>query len=236
MKTILIDLNTYMYTIFDKINIFLKFLCIIKSKLNFFREKNIMDEFEQNRTFIQDVTEGWDQSEASDKELFIKAYEFAKEVHKEQYRDEGSPYITHIEGIIDILRNELNDMNYYKWAVVALHDVLEDSNTTYEELKSMFGELIAREVDLLTKRKSYDLGEYLKRMEDYEYSATIIKIKLADRLHNVRSLNHIIDNKREKVYKYIKETESYYLPLSQKYNELLYDKLVSELKNLKEKL
>lgn len=194
-----------------------------------------MDEFELNRTFIKDVAEGWEQSEKSDKELFIKAYEFAKEVHKEQYRDEGSPYITHIDGIIDILRNELNDMNYYKWTVVALHDVLEDSNTTYEELKSMFGELIAMEVDLLTKRKSYDLGEYLKRMEEYEYSASIIKIKLADRLHNVRSLNHIIDNKA-KVDRYIKETESYYLPLAQKYNELLYDKLVSELKNLKEKL
>lgn len=199
------------------------------------QDKN-MDEYEQNKIFIQDVTEGWDQSEASDKELFIRAYEFAKEVHKEQYRDEGSPYITHINGIIDILKNELNDMNYNKWTVVALHDVLEDSNTTYEELKRMFGETIAQKVDLLTKKRSIDIGEYIKRMEDYEYSATIIKIKLVDRLHNVRSLKYIIDSNKEKVLKYIGETENYYLPLAQKYNERLYNKLFSEVKDLKEKL
>lgn len=199
------------------------------------QDKN-MDEYEQNKIFIQDVTEGWDQSEASDKELFIRAYEFAKEVHKEQYRDEGSPYITHINGIIDILKNELNDMNYNKWTVVALHDVLEDSNTTYEQLKRMFGETIAQKVDLLTKKRSIDIGEYIKRMEDYEYSATIIKIKLVDRLHNVRSLKYIIDSNKEKVLKYIGETENYYLPLAQKYNERLYNKLFSEVKDLKEKL
>jgi len=192
-----------------------------------------MDDFEKDKLFIQEVTEGWEQSEKSDKELFEKAYNFAKEIHRGQYRDEGSPYITHIDGIIDILENELNDHNYYKWAVVALHDVLEDSDVTYEELKNKFGYIIAKEVDLLTKKQGYDIEQYIKQMEEYEYSATVIKIKLSDRLHNVRSLKNILDSNKDKVDRYIAETEKIYLPLAQKYSMYIYDKLVSEIRALK---
>lgn len=123
---------------------------------------------EDERFFMLDVTEGWRESKKKDEEEFNKAYALAKEVHKYQFRDEGTPYISHIDGIIDIMKNELEDKNYRAWMVIALHDVLEDSNEiTYKDLENLFGKYTAEEVQLLTKSKDISIETYLKNMEEY---------------------------------------------------------------------
>lgn len=194
------------------------------------------DTFEEIQYLMKSWGEGWKEAEEKEREMFLKAYEFAKEVHKNQVRDEGTPYISHIDGIIDIMKNELNDANLYKYTIIALHDVIEDSDYTYEDLVSMFNKVTADVVMVLTKEKGTDIQQYLSKIENSEFSATAIKIKLCDRLHNVRSLKNILETDRDKVLKYIEETEKYYLPFAEKHNEILFKKLSFEISNLKEQL
>lgn len=160
--------------------------------------------------------------ELNDREMFEKSYSFACDVHKDQLRDEGKPYITHVDGILDIFKNELKDFDYYIWTIVALHDVLEDSLHTKNDLSNLFDEYISIVVDVLSKQKGQTISDYLYRMENHEFNSVIIRIKLADRLHNVRSLKNIVKTKPKKVIKYIHETKLYYLPLAKKYNSYLY--------------
>ena len=193
--------------------------------------------YEEEIKIINDASWGWEKSENEDKKLFNKAYKIACDVHKNQVRDEGTPYITHIDAILKIFKDELFDSNYIIWVVIALHDVLEDSNEyTYDDIEKLFNENIAKEVQLLTKEKGQNIESYIIKMKEYEYSYSLIKIKLADRLHNVRSLNYIINKNREKVIKYIEETEKYYLPLADEYNKMLYQKLKEEIEIVKGKL
>ncbi|MFW6015857.1 MAG: HD domain-containing protein, partial [bacterium] len=166
---------------------------------------------------------------------FLKAYNIAKEVHKNQFRDEGTPYITHIDGILKILKNELQENSFDTYTIVALHDVLEDSDKyTKEDLAEIFDPYLADFVDVLTKKEGMSIEEYLKQILNYKYNNIVIEIKLADRLHNVRSLKKIIKTKLEKVKKYIKETEDYYLPIALDNHKELYHLIKSELDTLKE--
>lgn len=183
---------------------------------------------------MQDISEGWENAELEDKLLFEKAYALAVDVHKNQTRDQGSPYITHIDGIIDIIENELGYNNYTYKILAALHDVLEDSLVIkFNDLKNMFGENIATMVQLLTKTKDLTVEQYLKRMEDYKYPYVVAFVKLVDSLHNVRSLYFILSSNSPKVEKYIIETETYYLPFAQKFDEEVYLLINHELDKIK---
>jgi GTP diphosphokinase / guanosine-3',5'-bis(diphosphate) 3'-diphosphatase len=92
---------------------------------------------------------GWDEME-----VFSKAYKVAMDAHEGQERDEGTPYITHIDGVVDILTNELDIKLEMVLSVAILHDVLEDSDKyPYEKIKELFGANIANGVMLLTKKK-----------------------------------------------------------------------------------
>lgn len=183
--------------------------------------------------FIQDVSGGWDITEKENKKEFEKAYAFAKEVHKDQFRNEGTPYITHIDEILNIIKYELNNSDYSAWTVIALHDVLEDSNYTYEDLNQMFDEYVADDVRVLTKTKDMDTEQYIKNLESHRYSEQVIEIKLADRLHNVRSLKNILKSDKAKVLRYLAETEMHYIPLAKRHNNILLDKLKQEIKEVK---
>lgn len=165
--------------------------------------------------------------------LFKKAYRLACTVHSGQTRDEGSPYITHIDGVIDILQNELQDYNLGKWIIATLHDVLEDSDLTCEELREMFCEMVANYVSILTKEDGQSIEDYIQRMRDHEDNRFIIEVKLADRLHNVRSLKYILDVNPKKVQRYINETEAYYIPLAKEFQPKFYNKLMFELEYIK---
>lgn len=171
-----------------------------------------------------------------DQELFNKAYALATKVHKLQTRDEGTPYITHIDAILNLLRTELNLDDDALFCVAALHDVLEDSDiVTFEALEKEFGYTIAHEVKLLTKKKGQTIESYLHDITTYEFSTRTVNVKLCDRLHNVRSLQSILTSRPDKARTYITETETYYLPIALQHN-LLYDQLISELTQLKQLL
>lgn len=168
-----------------------------------------------------------------DQELFNKAYALATEVHKHQTRNEGTPYITHIDAILNLLRTELNLDDDALFCVAALHDVLEDSDSvTFETLEKEFGYPIAHEVWLLTKKKGQSIESYLQGITEYSFSTRTVTVKLCDRLHNVRSLQSILTTRPDKVRAYIAETEAYYVPIALQHN-LLYDQLISELTDLK---
>lgn len=178
----------------------------------------------------EEIESQFTQVEKFEKELFKKAYDLAKTVHKNQTRDDGAPYITHIDGVLDIFQNELKaDGLFLLNIVTVLHDVIEDSSYTRDDLKSMFTEMIADWVDELSKKNNQATEDYLNGIS---FLGTA-NIKLADRIHNVRSLKLILNSKPEKVKKYIKETENYYLPFAEKNNLLAYDILKKELINIK---
>jgi len=166
-----------------------------------------------------------------EKTTFEKAYALANDAHKFQLRDEGSPYITHIDGIIEILKNELKIRGDMVLTVAALHDVLEDCDKySYDNIKEYFGEDIANAVNLLTKSDGQDVGEYLKRIDDSEYSSWLMIVKLADRLHNLRYLKST--NNKDKIQRKSFETRKYFMDYAKRYNEYLYNQINKELEKL----
>ena len=113
-----------------------------------------------------------------DQALYEKAYEFAKEKHGTQKRIGGAPYITHPVAVADILKKEGYDIEYQ---IVALfHDLLEDTNATEDEIRSIAGEEVLQAVKLLTKEKGYDMQTYVTRIRQ---NPIAYAVKGADRLH-----------------------------------------------------
>lgn len=159
------------------------------------------------------------------------AYLIAQDAHKDQLRDEGAPYITHIDGVIEILKNELQIESDLILSVAALHDVLEDSKKyPYELLKHTFGITLADAVLLLTHDKTIDVGLYLTSIDQREDIPWLMKIKLADRLHNLRSLQKITD--QAKIKNKCRETRKYYLSFAKKHSPYLFAEIQKYLEKL----
>jgi len=138
-----------------------------------------------------------------DQALYEKAYEFAKEKHGIQKRIGGAPYITHPVAVADILKKEGYDIEYQ---IVALfHDLLEDTDATEDEIRSIAGEEVLQAVKLLTKEKGYDMQTYVTRIRQ---NPIAYAVKGADRLHNLRTASCTSRHFRQK---YITETETWYL-------------------------
>ncbi len=131
-----------------------------------------------------------------DTSMIEKAYKCAEELHKGQYRQSGEPYIIHPLNVAYILAN----MNADSDTICAglLHDTLEDTKITKEELKEMFNESVANLVDGVTKiskmnfssKKDANLANTRKIITGITEDVRIIIIKLADRLHNMRTLQY----------------------------------------------
>lgn len=152
-----------------------------------------------------------------DKEVIIKAYNLANEAHKGQMRLSGEPYVIHPIEVASILVDIGLDTNTI--AAALLHDVVEDSEYTYEDIEKQFGEEVAELVEGVTK-----LGkiEYKSREEEQADNVRkmvlamakdirVVLIKLADRLHNMRTLRFKSPEKqREKA----KEVFDIYAPLA----------------------
>ena len=150
--------------------------------------------------------------------LVLKAYDFANEKHKGQLRKSGEPYIIHPLQVAYILTTI--DMDEATICAALLHDVVEDTEITHEDLIKEFGEEIANLVDGVTKLSK--LQEYTtikeQQVEDYRKmflsmgrDIRVILIKLADRLHNMRTLKFLT---RDRQIANAKETIDLYAPLA----------------------
>lgn len=159
-----------------------------------------------------------------------RAYALAEAAHKGQRRDEGAPYIIHPVRVAIALVDELQIHSPSLICSALLHDVIEDSPTTREEIAGEFGEEIARIVWLLTKFEDVSLSDYLDAIEDAAETGAPI-VKLCDRLDNLRSLAD--SPKLEKKYRYIRTTEFFYLPLASRTNSYLHDEISRLLEDVR---
>ena len=171
-------------------------------------------------------------SPEADLELLRRAYVFSALEHKGQVRHSGEPYLVHPLEVADFLA----DMKLDVVAVSAglLHDVVEDTLTTPERIAELFGAEIAHVVEGVTKigaipfssreeRQAENLRKMLLAMVD---DIRVILVKLADRLHNMRTLHHLPEERRVKI---AQETIDIYAPIA---NRLGMSKVKNELEEL----
>ncbi len=151
-------------------------------------------------------------------ETLSKAYNFALKAHEKQKRDEGSPYIIHPIAVADIL-TELK-LDSATIATGLLHDTIEDTHATYQTIENEFGKEVADLVDGVTKISEFEnqaisnskAENFRKLILATSKDIRVLLVKLADRLHNMRTINFVIDtNKR---IKKAKETMEIYAPLA----------------------
>ncbi|MBC8414261.1 MAG: bifunctional (p)ppGpp synthetase/guanosine-3',5'-bis(diphosphate) 3'-pyrophosphohydrolase [Nitrospira sp.] len=165
-------------------------------------------------------------------DLLRRAYAFSNEVHFKQKRKEGTPYIEHPLAVAAILCSMRLDIN--SLAAGLLHDTIEDTDTTVEDIRGLFGEDIAFLVESLTKlgkmefKTSEDVQaeNFRKMFLAMAEDTRVILIKFADRLHNMRTLEYLSLEKREKISR---ETMEIYVPLA---NRLGIGWLKSEFEDL----
>ncbi len=152
-----------------------------------------------------------------DKDKIQKAYEFIKEKHKGQKRASGEDYIIHPIEVAKIL-GELN-MDPTTIISALLHDVLEDTDTSYEDLKGEFGQEVADIVEGVTKIgkikfrrvQEAQAENYRKLLLAMSKDIRVIVVKLADRLHNMRTLKFLRKDKRVRI---AKETMEIFAPIA----------------------
>lgn len=151
-------------------------------------------------------------------EIITKAYNLAKEAHKGTRRKSGEPYIMHPLAVARIVCKEMG-LGSTSISAALLHDVVEDTDYTVEDLKMMFGEKIAHIVDGLTKISHGMFGEnvseqaenFRKLLLTMSEDIRVILIKIADRLHNMRTLSSMAPAKQ---FKISGETLYIYAPLA----------------------
>lgn len=170
--------------------------------------------------------------EGEDREKVRKAIDFIEERHEHQVRASGEPYIMHpIEVAIT-----LAEMGLDADTVIAalLHDVLEDTPTTYQELKEKFGQGVADIVQGVTKLGKFEFKDmerqkaenYRKLLLATAKDLRVILVKLADRLHNMKTLGYL---RKDKQVRIAKETLEIYVPIA---NRLGVWKIKTELEDL----
>lgn len=152
-----------------------------------------------------------------DKELLRKAFEMAVEAHKTMRRKSGEPYILHPIAVAKICVEEIG-LGVRSTICSLLHDTVEDTDISLEDIEKQFGQEIARIVDGLTKisnvidiNGSQQAENFKKILMTLTDDPRVILIKLADRLHNMRTLESM---KREKQLKISSETVYVYAPLA----------------------
>ncbi len=160
-----------------------------------------------------------------------RAYDLAEEAHRPQRRKSGEPYILHPIAVAMIVANEIG-LGANPICAALLHDVVEDTDHTVKEIREMFGEDVAMLVNVVTKRKadkyetSLQVDNYKQMLQSIHYDIRALLLKLADRLHNMRTLDSMLPHKRLKI---ASETDYFYAPLA---NRLGLYRIKTELENL----
>lgn len=153
----------------------------------------------------------------SDREFLLSAYKYAEQMHANQKRASGEPYFTHPCAVAEILIDLGLDTPTV--AAAFLHDVIEDTPATKEDIVSRFGEEVYTLVDGVTKldkihfqtHEEEDIENFRKIFVAMANDIRVIIIKLADRLHNMRSLNFLSVERQQRI---AKETLEIYTPLA----------------------
>ena len=183
-----------------------------------------------------------------DKQSLIKAFEIANKGHKNQKRYSGEPYITHPLSVAIYLSDMSMDIETITSAI--LHDLIEDTEITYDELKKEFGSTVADIVDGVTKldKINYNSKEEAKAdgirkmVVAMSKDIRVLILKLADRLHNIQTIDYLDDWKKERI---AEETLYVYAPLAHRLGlqnikhvledisfEILFNKQNEEINNL----
>ena len=170
---------------------------------------------------------------AADEDALNRAYVFAMKAHGSQSRASGDPYFSHPLGVAELLaRMKLDSASI---VTGLLHDTVEDTDATLEQIEQLFGKEVARLVDGVTKLSRIELqSDHTKHAENFRklvlaMSADIrvLLVKLADRLHNMQTLNYIKDvDKRRRI---ALETLEIYAPLAERMGM---QQMKDELENL----
>jgi GTP pyrophosphokinase len=155
---------------------------------------------------------------AEDKKIIRKAFDVAVEAHKDQRRKSGEAYIFHPIAVAKIVASEIG-LGATAIAAALMHDVVEDSPTTVAEIEKMFNPKIAQLVDGLTKiakvktdqEISMQAENFRKMLLTLNDDVRVILIKLADRLHNMQTMESMVDYKQAKI---ASETLYIYAPLA----------------------
>ena len=172
-------------------------------------------------------------------QLVVKAFEFANEAHKGVRRRSGEPYILHPIAVAKIVVDEIG-LGCKSICAALLHDVVEDTDFTVEDIQRLFGDKIASLVDGLTKIKtaldndnknkgkavSMQAENFRRILVTLNDDVRIVLIKLADRLHNVRTIQFMPEYKRDKI---LSETMYLFIPLAHRLG--LYS-IKSEMENI----
>jgi GTP pyrophosphokinase len=177
-------------------------------------------------TAVREIIPGWREDELPiheklDRELLARAYRFGEAAHRGQVRNSGEPYITHSIAVAKILADlQLDSVTV---ASGLLHDVIEDTKIKLADVEAEFGKEIAAIVDGLTKIAKLPTGgstqerqveSYRKLLLSIAKDARVIIVKLADRLHNMRTLDWLPADKRRRI---AQETRDLYAPLAHRF-------------------
>ena len=181
---------------------------------------------------------------ANEEELAVvqKAFEFANDAHRNVRRRSGEPYMLHPIAVAQIVVDDIG-LGYKSISAALLHDVVEDTDYTVEDIQREFGDKIASLVDGLTKIKNVldteqknldsDASQQSLQAENFKRilltlndDVRVVLIKLADRLHNCRTSEHMPEHKRDKI---LSETMFIFIPLAHRLG--LYS-IKSELENI----
>lgn len=153
-----------------------------------------------------------------DKLLIRKAFDIAADAHKDQRRKTGEPYIYHPIAVAKIVANEIG-LGAYSIASALLHDVVEDTDYSFADIEQLFGETISKIVNGLTKisklqkdqNASIQAENFRKMLLTLNDDVRVILIKIADRLHNMQTLDSMREDKQVKI---ASETLFIYAPLA----------------------
>jgi GTP diphosphokinase / guanosine-3',5'-bis(diphosphate) 3'-diphosphatase len=160
------------------------------------------------------------QRDRLDLDLLARAYQLSAQAHRGQKRVSGDDYVSHSVAVATILAEQQMDSTTI--AAALLHDVVEDSNVALEDIRRDFGTEIASLVDGLTKLSTLTFRStaeeqaenYRKLLLSIAKDARVIIIKLADRLHNMRTLQHLDEEKQRRI---ALETREIYAPLAHRF-------------------